>query len=800
MRYWIFVLVSLLATEGMAQTLTVLDKSNLQPIEHVAIVNLEMTRTALTNRSGEASLSIFTTDDTLFFQHPAYQDLLLPYADLSRLNFQVTLTKSTISLSEYVVSASKWEQKREEVPNRITRIDPNEVAYLNPPTTADLLGSTSDVFIQKSQLGGGSPMIRGFSANSVLIVVDGVRMNNAIYRSGNLQNVLSVDANTLEEAEVIYGPGSIIYGSDALGGVMDFHTREINPAEDGSSSVQGQAYFRYGTAANEKTGHAEVSYSRKKWGSYTSLTYSDFGDLTMGRTGPEEYLRKHYVTRDAGTDRQISNTHPEDQIESGYDQYNLTQKLAWWISEEVSLEYGLFLANTTNIPRYDRLIEYDADSSLTYAEWYYGPQFWMMNTLTLSMNGSKKAYDHARITLGYQNVEESRHDRRFQSPDLRSRTENVDVYSLNVDVDKKITEKGTLFYGLEGIYNYVSSQAQTEDLVSGGQQPASTRYPDGGSDYLTGSAYLNLKSNIHPKITLQTGLRYSYIYAYSRFEDTTFYSFPYSSINLQTGALTGSLGAVFRAAENSRINLNLSSGFRAPNIDDLAKVFDSEPGRVVVPNENLQPEYAYNADLGLIRSFGPNVRVEVTGFYTYITNLMVRRDAQFNGQDSILYDGTLSRVLSIQNAASAWITGISMDVRADLSNRIGFRGSLNYLDGEDNEGESIRHVPPVFGSAGFTYTAKKIKLDVWTDFNGQISNANLAPSEKGKPQIYAVDDQGNPYSPSWYTINLAGFYQINPNLQVNMGIENLLNKRYRPYSSGIAAPGLNFILALRASF
>lgn len=783
-----------------AQPLTVLNKSNLQPIENVAIFNLDHTKTALTNNAGIAELTNFTQEDTLFFQHPSYQEFIIPFSVIAELNYQVTLTQSTVNLSEYVVSASKWEQKKDEVPNKITRIKSKDVAYLNPQTSADLLGSSHEVFIQKSQLGGGSPIIRGFSANSVLIVVDGIRMNNAIYRSGNLQNVISVDPNAIEEAEVIYGPGSIIYGSDALGGVMDFHTRKINLTDGDKSLVHGQAMMRYSSANNERTAHADFSFSRKKWGSFTSFSYSDFGDLKMGSIGNEAYQRLHHVEQQDGQDKMISNTEPNIQKYSGYSQLNISQKFLYNISDAISLDYGFHLANTSNIPRYDRLIEYDADSTLVNAEWYYGPQFWMLNSLGMNLNRKNSLYDAARLALGYQYVKESRHDRKFSREKLRSRNEQVDLLSLNFDLDKRLSEKSSVFYGIEGIYNDVGSEAQSKNIITGETDPESTRYPDGGSDYITAAAYVNFKSNIHKKLTIQTGLRYSYVYALSKFVDTSFYTFPYSEIQLTTGALNGSAGLVFRTTESSRVNLNLSSGFRAPNIDDLAKVFDSEPGNVVVPNDNLEPEYAYNVDLGLIKNFGPHVKAEVTGFYTYISNLMIRQDYQFNGQDSILYDGEMSKVQALQNTGSGWVTGISIDLRADITERIGFRTSFVYIRGEDDEGEAIRHVTPPFGSTGFSYAAKKIKVDIWADYSGSVNFENLAPSERSKPHIYLSDANGNPYSPAWYTINLKGYYQVNQRLQVNAGVDNILDHRFRPYSSGIVAPGRNFVVALRANF
>src|SRR5688500_14572559 len=156
-------------------------------------------------------------------------------------------------LDEVVFSVNKWEQKTNEVPNKIVKINMNTAKVWNPQTAADLLGQTGTVFIQKSQLGGGSPMIRGFATNRVLLVSDGVRMNNAIYRSGNLQNIISIDALSTQTAEVIFGPGSLVYGSDAIGGVIDFHSLEPGFSTGSKILVKGSALARYSSANNENS-------------------------------------------------------------------------------------------------------------------------------------------------------------------------------------------------------------------------------------------------------------------------------------------------------------------------------------------------------------------------------------------------------------------------------------------------------------------------------------------------------------------------------------------------------------------
>ncbi len=423
-----------------------------------------------------------------------------------------------------------------------------------------------------------------------------------------------------------------------------------------------------------------------------------------------------------------------------------------------------------------------------------------MNAVQLDLHGYKKWFDNAKILLAWQNVEESRNDRKFGSDLLRTRTEKVNVLSLNADFDKDLNERSSLYYGVESVYNYVNSTGFSKDITSGQIQAVATRYPDGGTDYTTSAAYVSLKSNLSEKITLQAGLRYSYVYMDSKFIDTTFYDFPYSEIKLNTGALNGSLGMVYRSATQWQINANLSSGFRAPNLDDIAKVFDSEPGNVVVPNAGLKPEYAYNIDAGFIKKFGENIELNLTVFYTYLVDAMVRRDFTVDGQDSIVYDSELSKVQALVNTGEAQIYGATASFFADINTHFSFKTTYTYMKGEDGDGYAVRHVPPSFGSSSLFYTARKLKLEAYANYNGQISYEDLTPSERDKPQMYAVDDNGNPYSPTWFTINLKGSYQINEMFQLNLGFENILDKRYRPYSSGISAPGRNIILALRVKF
>ncbi len=796
-KYSVTFVLLLVCFAGWSQVVIVKDEITRKPIENVAVYDKNKSIAGLTDKDGKAYLPKAEESDTIIFQHPSYNIFVIPYKILKK-DRTVYLSRKSVKLNEIVISANKWEQERTEVPNKILRLDTKAIAFDNPQTTADLLAESHQVFVQKSQLGGGSPMIRGFSANSLLIIVDGVRMNNAIYRSGNLQNVISIDANSISSAEVIFGPGSIIYGSDALGGVMDFHMLNPELSKSGRMEFSGNLMSRYSSADKEKTGHIDFQLALKKWSFLTSITSGFFDDLMMGASKHDDYLRKHYVKRIDGKDVMIDNENQRLQKFSRYDQFNLMQKVRFKPNRKIDLTYGFYYSGTSDIPRYDRLIQYKNDSTLEYAQWYYGPQKWMMNSLQSRLSLYNKIFDELKVVFAYQDYEESRYSRKFNNDNQKIQTEKVKIYSANLDFDKKLASSSFLYYGIESVLNNVNSSAYNKDIVDGTKTPSGTRYPDGRNDYLTMAAYLSYKINFTDKFTAIAGARYSYVSLSSSIHDTSFYHFPFNKIDINTSALNGSLGFTLRPRTGCQLNLNLSSGFRAPNLDDIGKVFDSEPGNVMVPNKDLKPEYAYNIDMGWIRHFDNKLKFELDLFYTFLLDAMVRRPFTFNGKDSIMYDGELSRVEALVNAGRATVYGGSFAFDVKLNRMFSFISCITYTRGEDEDGYTLRHVAPFFGNTTLRYFNKGIRIDLYANYNGKITYKDLAPSERNKPHIYAKDKDGNPYSPAWWTMNLKTSYPLTDIFTLDFGVENLLNVRYRPYSSGIVAPGRNVFLVLRA--
>jgi len=638
-------------------------------------------------------------------------------------------------------------------------------------------------------------MIRGFSTSRILIVVDGVRMNNAIFREGNIQNVISLDPNIIESSEIIFGPGAIVYGSDALGGVMDFHTMKALLSTSEKPNIKVNAMARTSTANSERSGHVDLNIGGIKIAFLSSFSYSSFGDLRMGSVNHPAYTRGEYVKRIDGNDTILVNPDPNIQIFSGYNQYNLTEKLRFQPTEKLNVVFSTHISATSDFPRYDRLIQ-TRSGQLRYGHWYYGPQKWMMNNISVGWKPEKRLFDAVKLVVARQDFAESRHSRNIDDPVMHESYEEVIAYNLNADFEKAFGNN-LIFYGIEAVNNQLFSEAEARDIVSGATSPEPARYPDGDNNYNTLAGYAGIKINISDRLIINSGLRYNYFSLYSTFIDNSYYNFPFSKISIDGSAVTGSAGIVLIPGEKTQLHLNASTGYRAPNIDDTGKVFDSEPGNVVVPNPDLKPEFAYNIDVGISRDMFDLFHLEATGFLTLLDNAMVRREFSFGGQDSILYLNEMSKVLAIVNTGSATIYGAHLGLQVSPVKNFRLKSNLNYTRGDDQDGVPMRHVAPLHGSAHLIYESKKLKFDFYTSYNGEVRHEDMPPSEVSKAYLYATDDNEDPYCPSWYTFNLKASCQLGNIAILNAGIENILDHRYRPFSSGIVSPGRNFMVALR---
>ncbi len=784
-----------------AQIVTIKDRESGMAIERALLMNQNQSIVISTNAKGMTDITQLQTAGLIEINAKGYEPLFITYTDLLAIKDSIYLSIRVLNLDEIVVSGSRFRQKSSSVPYKILSIPAEDVKLQNPQTSADLLGISGRVFIQKSQQGGGSPMIRGFAANRLLYSIDGVRMNNAIFRAGNLQQVINIDPFTVENTEILLGNGSVIYGSDAIGGVMSFSTIPSQFSLSGDAIITGHSIVRYSSANSEKTVHTDISVGWKRWAIVSSFSSWDFDHLRQGKQGPDDYLKPYYVQLIDSIDHIISQNDPLLQIPSGYRQQNLMQKLRFAPNQHWDFQYAFHYSETSDYGRYDRHNR-TKNGLPRYGVWNYGPQIWMMNMLTIHHTKSTVFYNKFSMRLAVQNFEESRIDRNFGDFWQNTQTETVDAYSVHIDL-KKDFRNLHLYYGIEYILNIVKPKGISENILSLEQKAIAARYPQ--SDWQSAAIYGAIDWRIAPKWLMQCGLRYNYYLINADFSNNhAFYPLPFAQSHLENNASTGNMGFVYKPTPQWSISTNLSSAFRAPNIDDMGKIFDSEPGKVVMPNPDLKPEYAIQIDLSSALLLVEHLKVDASIYRTNLKNAIVRRPYSLNGLDSILYFGELSEIQALQNASEAQVWGIQGGWDLQLPQGFEFSGDMNFQQGtetmDDGGKSTLRHAPPFFGTVRTGFMHNKLHYIIYLQFQAEKSHENLALEERDKTEIYAQDANGNTYAPGWYTLNTKISYQLSNYFSFNAGMENISNQRYRPYSSGISGAGRNIQFSIKLQF
>lgn len=722
--------------------------------------------------------------------------------------FGQTDTSSTVNLEEAIIYSGKFAEKKKNVSQPVDVISARTIARFNAQNTGDLLLNTGQVFVQKSQQGGSSPVLRGFEASRVLLVVDGIRLNNAIYRAGHLQNVITVDQNMLERVEILYGPASTLYGSDALGGVVHLRTRLPQLSTTGKTIFTSSSMLRVSSANKENTIHTQYQLRGKKWGWIQSMTFSEFGDLRMGNNYPKKYpdfgRRTMFIETINQIDQLVPN--PDDRIQkySGYKQWDLSGKLLFKPDVFNTHILNLQHSNSSNVPRYDRLQDMKnfplAGLSLRWAEWFYGPQTRYLVSYEWA-NSNNSIADEIRFNINYQDSKESRQQREFQAYEkFDSRREHIKVAAFNFDLKEK-WGTNELTAGIDGQFNFLTSTADRTNLLTGVVTPLDSRYPNGKNRmHYLGVYAQHLKKMKNGKWVLNDGIRLQTHSLSSTIQDNSFFNFPFTKITQRPTALTWNIGLVHLPNEKLRASTNLSSGFRTPNIDDASRVFESSGNlqRLVVPNPDIKPEYTYSWDLQLKYST-EKYSTDITAFYTLFRNAIALAPFQLEGKDSILYNGTLSQVIANQNARKAFIRGLNYRLDIKLTPSLTWETTLSSTYGRFTAGNKaikpMDHIPPFFGKSSLLYKKNSLQGEFYIHFNGwkRIEDFNMDGEDNAQ---YATTDG----MPSWYTLNLRVSWQLYKSFQVQAGLENILDRNYRYFASGFSAPGRNVYLTLRTNF
>ena len=806
------------STLSFAQQITVKDENTNENLPDVVIFNESKSQSIITDLDGVVDLSLFSSDENIFFQ-------LLGYSTLEILKIEVLngtiiyLQSESQNLEEVILSVARSESNVNQIAEKVSVIKSEDLFLSSPASGAELLELSPGVRVQKSQGGGGSPIIRGFEANRVLIVVDGVRMNNAIYRSGHLQNSITIDPNNIERAEVIFGSSSVGYGSDALGGVIHYYTK--SPILKGSEKIKSSFTSNYTSANQGLSNNFITNYSSENWGSITSLSISKFGDIKMGENRDHGFdnwgLTPLYSknSRYSYYSQPSTNSNENVQKNTGYSQVDLFQKFLIKLGDTNLLNINIQFSESSDIDRFDQL-SITKGNSLKFSEWYYGPQKRLLISPSLKIFPNRKFMKKGVITFGFQKINESRIKRKFNALNRSHQIEDLKVFSLNGDFDTSFNDDHSISYGVESTYNYNYSKAYDQiieiqgDKITGLSKKFAipTRYPSNGSSYTSFASYVNWSWNMSEFFTFNIGTRLTFTGLKASWNDIISVNPQLSEVTLNSEALTTTVSIKLRPSKRVQINTVLSSGFRNPNIDDIGKIRENN-GLLVVPNTFLKPEYAYNLDLGIdFRSLNNRNYISLRGFSTIISRhigrdeYIVFSDITTPDLSTVIYNGEEVTTISNKNLGNRFIHGFSIDGFSQINNNLKFDYGITYTEGDKNETYGpLPSISPLFGSIALSYSKRGLNLKAMYKFSEAKSPGEYSfGGEDGLDETpFTINSEGLLNylgTPKWSDLSIYGSKNISSNVTLRIGLTNVFDTHYRTFASGISAPGRSFQLGL----
>ncbi|MEG1187706.1 MAG: TonB-dependent receptor [Bacteroidales bacterium] len=703
-----------------------------------------------------------------------------------------------IKLHEMVIAGESPRQSLL-LPQQTYLLDAETMRASGLNSTPALLESSGAVAVQKSQGGGGSPIVRGFEASRILLVMDDVRMNNLIYRSGHLQNLLTADPFSLASMEVIYGSASVLYGSDALGGVI--HLRTLRPE---LNRTNGEAMIRYGSASNEANGHFHFNIGTNKWASFTSVTFNHFGDLRAGRRknpflpDTDAYIwRKWLVETIGGEDKFTENPKSYQQVGAGYQQLDIVQKISFAPDANQRHTFNLQYSGSSDINRYDRLTDLSKGKP-KFAEWYYGPQLRLMGAYHYHLT-HLPYFDRMHLTAAYQRVRESRHNRKLNDAWRTNRTEDVEIASVSLDFYKS-AGKNKWEGGFDGALNFLHTSAFSNDIYSGETKALDTRYPLGKNRMHQGEFFIQHQYEASDRVQFSEGIRGGYNYVYSEFREQPW--FPFLNESVAQHNLTYSIHAdvTWKPVRQFILTGIVQSGFRVPNIDDMGKVFDSGAGFVVVPNRDLKPEKTIGGELHADWYVSDQVRFSPVVYATYLFDAIGLASTTLHGADSILYEGELSPIYANHNNRKAVVYGASVQLHARLLKSLSLDASWNYTRGRilgKTGNTPLDHIPPAFGRIGINYQKKGWEATLWSLFNHRKQWKDYNPDGEDNIRYATLLGESGNGLPAWFTLNARVAKSFSKGVHLQLSAENLLDTEYRTFASGINAPGRNITCMVR---
>jgi TonB-dependent heme/hemoglobin receptor len=658
--------------------------------------------------------------------------------------------RATEGLETVQVTATRRAESTFDVPVATDVIDRDEIRAAAPQTVMDAMRGQAGAYVQQTTPGQGVVILRGLKGSEVLHVVDGFRLNDAIFRNAPNQYVALVDSQSLARIEAVRGPMSALYGSDAMGGVLQMLTWE--PRFEGSEwQSRGLLRSMYGSADDSTLSRVEGALGRERLVVSGGATYQDVNERRVG--GGEELPYTQFTARAADA------------------------RVRAMVTAGNELTLSLQYSEQPRTPRYDELTPGYGQAQPNSAVYWFEPQRRDFAQLRWRASDLTSAWDSAEAQVGQQVIEDGRRNRDSGSNN-EDRESNVDTSrGLAFQASKAVGASHHLTYGFDHYEDEVESSRTRTNIVTGTTSVRAPRFPDGSTMSQAG-AFVADDWSVGERLDVLGGVRWS------KSRTRLPASGEFAATTVEDDGFTGNLGIACTLTESVRLVANLGQGFRAPNVFDLGTYGDRPGNRFNVPNPDLAPEQVTTLDAGW-KVLNDRLDGELIGYYSRYRDKIT---SVLTGE--VTDSGRL--VVQSRNAARLVLYGAEFSLRHRLSDAVEWRTQLTWTHGEETlAGDSYPadRIPPLNGSAGITWRpATRWTLDGWLNFADQQDR--YSPRDEVDPRIRPDS------TPGWATLNVRAAWEASEHVYTSLQYGNIGDHRYREFGSGLDAAGRGIVLTL----
>lgn len=651
---------------------------------------------------------------------------------------QTAVADSAGKLKELVVTATRKKTETLLLPYTVNVLARKTMDDYQFRTTPEAMMAMNGVFVQKTNHGGGSPFVRGVTGNQLLILTDGIRLNNSIFRYGPNQYLNTIDAYTINTIEVAKGTGSVQYGSDAIGGVINIISRSPEFTNQ-QPSFSGKLLSKYMTGDMEKTIRGEAAYSGRRLAILAGISKRNFGDIIGGDTTGK-------------------------QSPSGYNEWSFDFKAKYLLKQNIALTIANQFLQQDHVPVYHKVqLE---NFSLNEMD----PQQRLLSYARMNIKNAVPLLKEMEFTASFQQGTEGRNSLKNGSSSLRKEKDVTATAGITVDILSVISKIWTANSGIEIYHDRVGSTRKDINTLTNGAEIKRGLYPD-NAGYGNYAAY-SLHHIRLGKWLIDGGLRYNSFDI--KITDTSL-----GNVKITPAALVSNAAVLYHISKQQSAYLSFSSGYRAPNIDDMGTLGIVD-FRYELPTADLHPEKSRHTELGYKFS-SKTINATFAAYYMHLSDIITRVKAE--GQVISGYP-----VYKKENTEAAFIKGFETEFNAEVTKQLYFSSGITYTYGQSlSKKEPLRRIPPFNGRAVATYKNKNWFTAAECMFAAKQNR--LAQGDKDDNRIGINGTAG------WEVINLYAGYTVSV-LHFNIGMQNIFNKDYRTHGSGINAVGRSGWIAI----